>query len=85
MTTLAVKERSTAHNPLGAIYSNYYRNKISKNEDIEPNGNVAIKSCQLRVFQPYLDLKTLKNSNTISISVIMIKADIIKEANVSTL
>lgn len=30
VTTLAVKDRVLAHNPLGAIYSNYYRNKISK-------------------------------------------------------
>ena len=30
VTTLAVKDRVLAHNPLGAIYSKYHRNKISK-------------------------------------------------------
>lgn len=29
VTTLVVKDRVLAHNPLGAIYSNYYRNKLS--------------------------------------------------------
>lgn len=29
VTTLAVKDRVLAHNPLGAIYSHYYLNKIS--------------------------------------------------------
>jgi uncharacterized metal-binding protein len=32
VTTLAVKDRVLAHNPLGAIYSNYYRDKISFNK-----------------------------------------------------
>jgi uncharacterized metal-binding protein len=32
VTTLAVKDRVLAHNPLGAIYSNYYRDKISLNK-----------------------------------------------------
>jgi uncharacterized metal-binding protein len=32
VTTLAVKDRVLAHNPLGAIYSNYYRNKLSRTE-----------------------------------------------------
>lgn len=30
LTTLAVKDRVLAHNPLGAIYSKYYRDKIFK-------------------------------------------------------
>ncbi|MDY6865761.1 MAG: DUF1847 domain-containing protein [Halobacteriota archaeon] len=29
VTTLAVKDRMLAHNPLGAIYSGYYKNKLS--------------------------------------------------------
>jgi uncharacterized metal-binding protein len=32
VTTLAVKDRVLAHNPLGAIYSNYYRNKLNKSK-----------------------------------------------------
>ncbi|OPY27009.1 MAG: hypothetical protein A4E27_00631 [Methanobacterium sp. PtaU1.Bin242] len=29
VTTLVVKDRVLAHNPLGAIYSKYYQNKFS--------------------------------------------------------
>jgi len=32
VTTLAVKDRVLAHNPLGAIYSRYYRKRFSKEE-----------------------------------------------------
>ena len=36
VTTLAVKDRVLAHNPLGAIYSGYYRNKVFHlDEEIE--------------------------------------------------
>ena len=28
VTTLVVKDRILAHNPLGAVYSKYYRNKL---------------------------------------------------------
>nr|WP_279383610.1 hypothetical protein [Methanobacterium formicicum] len=28
VTTLVVKDRVLAHNPLGAIYSRYYQNKL---------------------------------------------------------
>lgn len=39
VTTLAVKDRVLAHNPLGAIYSRYYLNKLHENEfeDQEPH------------------------------------------------
>jgi len=32
VTTLAVKDRVLAHNPLGAVYSNYYRSKLREPE-----------------------------------------------------
>lgn len=34
VTTIAVKDRVLAHNPLGAIYSNYYRKKWPKEADL---------------------------------------------------
>jgi len=36
VTTLAVKDRVLAHNPLGAIYSRYYLNKLHENKFKEP-------------------------------------------------
>ncbi len=32
VTTLVVKDRVLAHNPLGAVYSNYYLNKLTKSK-----------------------------------------------------
>ena len=39
VTTLVVKDRVLAHNPVGALYSRYWRNKITRQMDEDRAAN----------------------------------------------